>query len=62
MEPEVLILCLQELSTGPYPEPYQSNPHHRILSLLRSIFILSTHLRLVEFYTQKKMMPHLKYE
>jgi hypothetical protein len=26
----------QELSTGPYSEPYQSNPHHPILSLYDS--------------------------
>jgi hypothetical protein len=40
MEPE----GSQEPSTGPYPEPYQSNPLHPIS--LRSILILSTHLRL----------------
>jgi hypothetical protein len=34
-EPEGLITCSQELSTGPYPEPYQSNPSHPIS--LRSI-------------------------
>jgi hypothetical protein len=33
MEPEVSIPCSQEPSTGPYPEPYQSNPLHPILSL-----------------------------
>jgi hypothetical protein len=38
--------CSQEASTGPYPEPDQSSPYHPILSLLRSILILSTHLRL----------------
>jgi hypothetical protein len=32
MEPENSILCLQEPSTGPYAEPYQSIPHHPILS------------------------------
>jgi hypothetical protein len=31
-------------STGPYPEPHQSNPYHSILSKIH--LILSTHLRL----------------
>jgi hypothetical protein len=35
MEPEVSISCSQEPSAGPYPEPYQSNPLHPILFLLR---------------------------
>jgi hypothetical protein len=39
IEPEGLLPCSQEPSTGPYPEPDQSNPHHPIL-------ILSTHLHL----------------
>jgi hypothetical protein len=33
MEPEGSIPSSQEPSTGPYPEPYQSNPLHPILSL-----------------------------
>jgi hypothetical protein len=33
MEPEGSIPCSQEPSTGPYPEPYQSNPLHPILVL-----------------------------
>jgi hypothetical protein len=33
MEPEGSIPCSQEPSTGPYPEPYQSNPLHPILHL-----------------------------
>jgi hypothetical protein len=32
MEPEGSIPCSQKPSTGPYPEPYQSNPHHPTLS------------------------------
>jgi hypothetical protein len=44
MEPEGTLLCSQEPSTDPYPEPDQSNPSHPIS--LRSILILSTYLRL----------------
>jgi hypothetical protein len=45
MEPEGSWPCSQEPSTGPYPEPDRSNPYNPILPL-RSILILSTHLRL----------------
>jgi hypothetical protein len=31
MEPEGSLPCLQEPSTGPYPEPEQSKPNHPIL-------------------------------
>jgi hypothetical protein len=34
MEPEGSLPPSQEPSTGPYPEPDRSNPHHPILSLL----------------------------
>jgi hypothetical protein len=33
MEPESLLPCSQEPSTGPYPEPDQFNLYHPILSL-----------------------------
>jgi hypothetical protein len=46
MEPEGSLPCSQGISTGPYPEPDQSSPYRPIVSLLRSILILSTHLRL----------------
>jgi hypothetical protein len=45
MEPEGSLPCSQEPSTGSYPEPDQPNPYHLIPSLLRSILIVSTHLR-----------------
>jgi hypothetical protein len=31
MEPEVSVTGSQEPSTGPYPEPDQSNPYHPII-------------------------------
>jgi hypothetical protein len=32
-KPESSLPCSQEPSAGSYPEPYQSSPHHLILSL-----------------------------
>jgi hypothetical protein len=43
-EPEGSSPCSQEPSTDPYPEPVWSSPYHP--KYLRSILILSTHLRL----------------
>jgi hypothetical protein len=34
MEPEISLLCSQELSTGTYPEPDRSNPYYPILACL----------------------------
>jgi hypothetical protein len=33
MEPKGSLLCSQQLSTGPYPQPDRSSPYHPILSL-----------------------------
>jgi hypothetical protein len=40
MEPECSLPCSQEPSTGPCPEPDQSNPYHPILSLLIHVNIV----------------------
>jgi hypothetical protein len=42
MEPEGLITCSQEPSTGPYPESDQSTPYHPILSKIHLNIILVT--------------------
>jgi hypothetical protein len=44
MEPEGSLPCSQEPFTGLCPDSDQSNPYHPILSLLRLILLLSTHL------------------
>jgi hypothetical protein len=46
MEPEGSLPRSREPSTGPYSELDQSNPYHPIS--LRSILMLSTHLRQLE--------------
>jgi hypothetical protein len=45
MEPQRSLPCSLETAISPHPEPDESSPHHLTLSL-RSILILSTHLRL----------------
>jgi hypothetical protein len=46
MEPEGSLLCSQEPSTSPYPEPDESSPYNPIVFILRLSLILSSHLRL----------------
>jgi hypothetical protein len=43
MEPEGSLPWLQEHSTGPYPEPDQSNPYHTIPSYLCKIHFIIVH-------------------
>jgi hypothetical protein len=38
MEPEGSLPPSQEPSTGPYPEPDRSNPHHPILSVYSVLY------------------------
>jgi hypothetical protein len=45
MEPEGSSPCSRKPATGPYPEPAESSSLHRSISL-RSILMLSSHLRL----------------
>jgi hypothetical protein len=33
MEPEGLLLCSQQLTTGPYPQPDKSKPYYPNLSI-----------------------------
>jgi hypothetical protein len=54
MEPDDSLPCSQKPSTCSYPQPDQSSSHHPIPSLVRSILILSTHLRL---YLPKSLYP-----
>jgi hypothetical protein len=44
MEPEILLLCSQELDTGPYPEPDESSPQppHPIDILIISFRVVSS--------------------
>jgi hypothetical protein len=46
MEPEGSLLCLQKPVTGPYPELPESSLPPRSLISVRSILVLSSHLRL----------------
>jgi hypothetical protein len=45
MEPKGSLSCSQEPATGPYPEPDESNPDPKTMSL-RHILTLSCHLHL----------------
>jgi hypothetical protein len=40
MEPEGLLPFPQDPATGPYPEPYEFNPHPQTLFSLKSIFCI----------------------
>jgi hypothetical protein len=46
MEPEGSLLCSREPSSSPYPEPDEASPYRPILFLLRSMLMLSSHVRL----------------
>jgi hypothetical protein len=46
MEPEGSLQCSQELSTGPYPQPDQSNSYHPILSLRNASELLIININL----------------
>jgi hypothetical protein len=48
MESKGSLLCLQEPTTSPYPEPYESNPHPPTHpASLESILMLYSHLHVV---------------
>jgi hypothetical protein len=34
MEPESLLMCSQEPVTGSHPDPYESSPHHPIVTVV----------------------------
>jgi hypothetical protein len=53
MKPEGSLPCSQEPTTGPYPEPDESNPHPYTVSL-RPVLILSSGLRLGLHYNAVK--------
>jgi hypothetical protein len=60
MEPEGSLPCSQEPSTGPYPEPDQSNPHHPILLIIIFIFKYSKWIK--SSSKHRKALAHLKRE
>jgi hypothetical protein len=68
MEHEGSLLCPQGLSIGPYSQQNRYSPYYPTLSLLRSILIVSTHLRLglpTDFFlysfSYTHSSPHLCY-
>jgi hypothetical protein len=48
MEHEGSSPCSQELSTGPYPKPDRSSPHHPILS--------KVHINVIHLYRYNKIV------
>jgi hypothetical protein len=73
MEPKGSILCSQQTSSGPYPEPDKSSPYHHILSpSLKSILIVFTNLCFVllivsvllafhQYPIHITLLPHSRY-
>jgi hypothetical protein len=61
MEPEGSLPCSEEPSIDLYPEPDRSNSYHPIITLLRVILILYTHLRLSLSSGLFRSIPNIVY-